>query len=72
MGSIEWDRLKCRFGCSMERNPVVGLYHAPKGCWCYSDRVQALCAQHAIKGQQNNEMTPIIEREEFSRRRRAS
>ena len=67
---IDWDKLTCRFGCDPARNPVAGLYHAPDGCICYPDPVQALCAAHAIKGQQNNDMTPIIEREEFARRRK--
>jgi hypothetical protein len=60
--SLDWNKLRCRFGCDPERHPVAGLYFAPKGCWCYADHVQALCLQHSVKGQQNNEMSVIIKR----------
>lgn len=60
---IDWDILKCRHGCDPQRHPVVGIYHAPQGCICWDDPVQALCIAHAVKGQQNNDMSPIIERE---------
>lgn len=70
--AVPWSKLACRFGCDPDRNPVVGLYHAPEGCHCYPDHIQALCGQHAIKSQQNNEMTPIIERLEFHRLRRSA
>jgi hypothetical protein len=42
------DGLKCRFGCD---DPVTGIYHVPEGCWCWSDQLQALCDQHAIKAE---------------------
>jgi hypothetical protein len=58
----DWEALKCRHGCS---SPVVGIYHAPNGCLCFPDPVQALCGQHAIKGMQNNEMTVLIARQGF-------
>lgn len=35
--------LKCRFGC----DDPVALYSIPVGCWCWTDPVQALCAQHS-------------------------
>jgi len=56
---LDWDKLRCRHGCD---HPVVGLYHAPDGCICFPDPVQALCNQHAVKGMQNNDMTILIER----------
>lgn len=58
---LDWQFLKCRHRCT---HPVVGLYHAPEGCWCFPDPIQALCAQHAIKGIQNNNMVLLLEREE--------
>jgi hypothetical protein len=67
---LPWDKLACRFGCHPQRHPVVGLYLAPDGCHCYPDQIQALRGQHAIKGQQNNAMTPLIERGEFKSRRK--
>jgi hypothetical protein len=32
---------------------AVGVFFAPDGCICKDDKVQALCAQHALKAQQN-------------------
>jgi hypothetical protein len=32
---------------------AVGIFYAPEGCICKEDKVQALCAQHALKAQQN-------------------
>jgi hypothetical protein len=57
--AIDWQSLACRFGCD---DPVIGLYFAPDGCWCFPDRIQALCEQHAVKGLQNNDMTLLLER----------
>jgi hypothetical protein len=55
---VDWSKLKCRFGCDAA---VVGIYHAPQGCVCWPDPVQALCAQHAIKADQNvNEFEPLV------------
>jgi len=68
--AVPWERLACRFGCDPNNHPVVGLYFAPHGCQCYPDHIQALCGKHAIKGQQNNAMTAIIECGEFRRRRK--
>lgn len=59
--------MTCRFGCD---SGVVGLYSAPSGCICWPDKIQALCAQHAVKGMQNNDMTAIVEDAEFVKRRR--
>lgn len=56
---INWKALTCRFGC---KSPVAGLYHAPDGCICWPDKVQALCIQHAQKGLQNTNMETILER----------
>lgn len=56
---IDWSILECRHGCSA---PVVGLFHAPYGCWCFRDVIQALCAQHAVKGMQNNDMRLLLAR----------
>jgi hypothetical protein len=37
--------LRCRFPtCS---GAPIGIFHAPKGCFCWDDPLQALCAQHA-------------------------
>jgi hypothetical protein len=60
---IQWDELQCRFGCDRDKNPVVGLYYAWAGCWFWPDKIQALCAQHAVKGLQNNDMRVLIERD---------
>jgi hypothetical protein len=49
--------LKCRFGCA---HPI-GIYHIPKGCACWPDPVQALCAQHFIKAQSDGPITLIVE-----------
>jgi hypothetical protein len=68
--AVPWGKLAGRFGCDPQRHPVVGLYSAPEGCICYPDRIQALCGQHAIKGEQNNAMTPLVERDEFQRRKK--
>ena len=43
-----WEGIKCRFGC---KEPPVGIFHVPEGCHCYTDPVQALCAQHAMKAE---------------------
>jgi hypothetical protein len=54
---IDWPALRCRHGCESR---VVGIFHAPGGCICFDDPVQALCAQHAQKGLQNNDMGVLI------------
>jgi hypothetical protein len=54
--------LKCRFGCS---SPVVAIIHAPQGCHCFSDPVQALCAQHALSID-GGPVTPIIDFRKFA------
>lgn len=56
---FNWETLKCRFGCD---SPVAGLYHAPEGCICFPDMIQALCQQHAVKGMQNNDMSLLVSR----------
>jgi len=56
---LAWTFLRCRFDCD---SPVVGVYLAPQGCICWPDKLQALCAQHAIKGRQNNNMLIVFER----------
>lgn len=57
---MDWQSLQCRHGCDA---PVAGLYHAPDGCLCWPDHIQALCEQHAVKGMQNNEMTVLLVRD---------
>jgi hypothetical protein len=51
-----WDRfpphqgsIPCAFGCET----AVGVFYAPDGCICMDAKVQALCAQHALKAEQN-------------------
>lgn len=34
--------VKCRFGC----DDAAIIVHAPEGCVCWKDPVQALCMQH--------------------------
>jgi hypothetical protein len=38
--------LRCRFPTCP--SAPVGIVHAPHGCFCWDDPVQALCAQHAV------------------------
>src|SRR5262245_47914321 len=38
--------LKCRHGCDA---PVRAVVYASEGCLCFTDPVQALCAQHYEK-----------------------
>lgn len=52
--TIALHAIKCRFGCS---HRVVGLYWMPKGCVCWPDQVQALCAQHAVSAEPIGDMT---------------
>src|SRR6185436_1375978 len=40
----------CKFGC---KDDACGVFYAPAGCICWDDPVQALCAQHALKAEQN-------------------
>jgi len=54
--------LKCRFGCS---SPVVAIVHAPQGCHCFPDPVQALCAQHA-QSIDGGPVTPIVDLRNFA------
>lgn len=37
--------VKCRHGC----DDPCGIYYVPDGCNCFSDPIQALCAQHLVK-----------------------
>jgi hypothetical protein len=54
-----FDKLKCRFGC----DDPIGIYHAPEGCICWPDKIQALCPQHVIKARNNGvEIEPIVMR----------
>ena len=50
----------CIFGCK----EAVGIFHAEfkdaPGCLCHSEPVQALCAQHALKAQQNGVSLRVI------------
>jgi hypothetical protein len=54
--------LKCRFGCD---SPVIGIFHAPKGCVCWDDPVQALCAQHFETMQSSGPITYIVDFAKF-------
>ena len=54
---MNWDQLKCRFGCD---HPVAALVHAPGGCWCFRDEIQALCTQHLLKGLNNNANMSVL------------
>lgn len=49
---VQHDPVPCRFGC---RDAAVAIVHYQHGCHCWPDPVQALCAQHLVKGLQNNE-----------------
>lgn len=42
--------MPCRFGCV----DSIGLFYLDHGCACYTDRVQALCAQHAVTAENTN------------------
>lgn len=55
--------LKCRFGC---QSPVIGIFHAPEGCICWTDPVQALCAQHACSMESVGPITCIIDFSKWS------
>ena len=48
------ERKICRFNCSTPHDLLTLVYY-PDGCWCFPDKYQWLCPQHAIKGMQNNE-----------------
>lgn len=63
MALMNWESLKCRHRCS---SAVVAIVHAPQGCWCFPDPIQALCAQHVIKGMQNNDMSTLLTRPGFN------
>jgi hypothetical protein len=54
---IDWDKLKCRFGCD---NPI-GIFHVPDGCICWRDPVQALCMQHFITAESTGPITIIVD-----------
>lgn len=49
----------CAFepACSAQ---AVGLFFAPHGCICKDAKTQTLCAQHAVKAQQNGVDLRII------------
>jgi len=49
--------VRCRFGCA---NPV-GVYHVPEGCICWSDPVQALCAQHFLTAESNGPISLLLD-----------
>ena len=61
MSDIDWSVVRCRFHPRC-LSPVVGLYAMPHGCVCWSDPVQALCAQHIISAESAGPITPIVER----------
>lgn len=48
----------CRFGCS---DPVVAIVHAPAGCVCWSDPLQALCVHHLAKVQSSGPITIVAD-----------
>lgn len=54
--------IKCRFGCD---SPVVGIFHAPAGCICWRDPVQALCAQHAVTMESTGPVACVMDFREF-------
>lgn len=43
------------------KSPPVGIYLAPAGCRCWTDPVQALCAQHACKVQSAGPVTLLLD-----------
>lgn len=49
--------IKCRFGCD---SPAEGIYHAPAGCICWNDPIQALCKQHEVKIQSDAPVTMLV------------
>ena len=53
---MKLENLPCRFGC---HEPAVGLFWLPRGCVCYPDQIQALCAQHAISAEPLESMEEI-------------
>ena len=55
--------LRCRFGC----DEVVGIFAIPEGCVCWSDPVQALCGQHALKAQSTGAITCVVDFRNFER-----
>lgn len=42
------DTLTCRFSERGCKSPPVAVIHAPDGCQCWRDPVQAVCAQHLM------------------------
>lgn len=55
--------IECRFGC---KSPAVGIFHVPRGCVCWRDPVQALCAQHANEAQSNGPIVCILDFYEYT------
>jgi hypothetical protein len=56
--------IPCRFtelGC---KSPATAILYAPAGCICWSDPVQALCAQHIETLESNGPVTTILNLEE--------
>lgn len=53
----DWKDVKCRFGCDA---PAV-IVHAPKGCICWRDPVQALCMQHLITAESTGPITVLVD-----------
>lgn len=49
-------KVRCRFGCD---DPVAIVY-APEGCICWTDPVQALCAQHLAKIESTGEVIVLV------------
>lgn len=50
--------LRCLHG---DDSPVVGIFSAPAGCHCFTDKLQALCAQHASKIQSTEPITCVVD-----------
>lgn len=53
--------LPCRFaerGCA---SPAVEVVHAPAGCICWTDPVQALCEQHLLTMESAGPVTLILD-----------
>lgn len=49
--------VRCRFGCE----GPIGIYHVPKGCICWEDPVQALCAQHYVTAESEGPITCVVD-----------
>jgi len=49
-------KTKCRFGC----DGIIGIFYVPKGCICWNDPVQALCAHHALKAESAGDIILLV------------